>query len=475
MTARVSVATFLDPLLEDELAGSGYAVGPFLDVAEVAHIREAYRAIVPEGDHGLTVDYMRPDRRVMADIAELLAPVWTRHFPEVFFDHRPVFATFVTKHPGEASAMFFHEDRTFVDERFHRAGTLWIPLVDVGPGLVNGGLEVLPGSHRLTTSWSGTNTPELFRPFEAALRSGLQRVAVSAGSALYYDTRTLHASPANLSNEPREAIVCAVAPCAAELIHVVGTSKRHRCVHRVDTRFFLEVHPHAIDQIDPDEYPLIAEFDDDARLTAADIEVTLGLRAPVAEQGGPLIMSGAVVRSPGRVPLRHDDPPLSAADLPVPDGTADVARLGFALTVLSGAAGVVELASRSGLVDPFPGWAEYLRGAIADDRVVTAVVLDPHTKVGVHVPGRAGTRWRVDVVDVAPAAAGVVIGEHEVPLHDGDGLEISAQRDAEVWNNGPGVLVLLIDVAVPSDPWRIWPWKRLRRHRARAAPSPAGE
>jgi ectoine hydroxylase-related dioxygenase (phytanoyl-CoA dioxygenase family) len=272
----ITTTTFRDPVLETEYREQGFVVTPFLDPDEVEWLRAGYRALIPAGDHGLTIDYMRPDRTLMHEIAALVEPVWSRHFPEVLADHRPVFTTFVTKHPGEASTMFLHEDRTFVDEHRFRAGTLWVPLVDVGPALPNGGLEVIPRSHLLTEAWSGTATPELFRRYETYLRERLLPVAVPGGHALYYDTRTLHASPPNLSSAPREAVVCAVAPREAELIHVVATSRRHRRVHRVDETFFLDVHPHAIDDDLDGRYPVIAEFDDDSRLEFDDLVDRLG-------------------------------------------------------------------------------------------------------------------------------------------------------------------------------------------------------
>jgi hypothetical protein len=275
--------TLRDEERQAELAVRGVTVLPFLEPHEVERLRAGYRALAADDDHGLTIDYMRPDRGFMASIAALVAPVWERHFDEVFVDHRPVFATFVVKHPGEASNMFLHEDRTYVDERQHRAGVLWIPLVDVGPGLDNGGLEVIPGSHRLTTAWSGTDTPELFRPFEDHLRERLEPHTVPAGWTAFYDTRLLHASPANRSSEPREALVCAVAPRAADLIHVVATSPTHRKVHRVDEHFFVDVHPHAVERSLDDRYPVIEEFDDASSLTLDDVRAILGEeRAPVS-------------------------------------------------------------------------------------------------------------------------------------------------------------------------------------------------
>jgi hypothetical protein len=74
----------------------------------------------------------------------------------------------------------------------------------------------------------------------------------------------------------REAVVCAVAPRQAELIHVVATSPHHRRVHRVDEQFFLDVHPHAVATGLDDRYPIIEEFDDSSTLSRDDLVAVLG-------------------------------------------------------------------------------------------------------------------------------------------------------------------------------------------------------
>ena len=198
--------TFSDPTLESQYRDLGFVVVPMLDHDEIEEVRAGYRALVPPDDHGLTIDYMRPDRTYMHEILALLGPVWRRHFPRLFVDHRPLLSTFVTKHPGEASSMFLHEDRTMVDETRYRSGTLWVPLVDVGPTLDNGRLQLVPRSHRIDQVLAGTGTPEWYRPYEDYLREQLVDLTVPAGHALYFDTRTLHASPPNLTSTVREAL-----------------------------------------------------------------------------------------------------------------------------------------------------------------------------------------------------------------------------------------------------------------------------
>jgi hypothetical protein len=287
-----------DPALDQALRDDGYVVLPVLPPEAVAWLADAQQRLVPEGDDGLAVDYMRPDRATMRTLWDLVEPVWDEHLSAVFADHQRVMTTFVVKHPGHESGMFLHEDRTYVDERHARAHTLWIPLTDVGPGLENGTLEIVPRSHHLATTLGGSNTPELFRPYERHLRERLVPLDVAAGSAVVYDTRTLHASGPNLSDRPRIALVCAVAPRGEPLIHVRASGPTRRRVHHVTPAFFVEHHPREIEASMPADCPVVREYDDDT-----------GVPSPAtvaAALGGPMPVPDPVVPDDLR---RPEDPP----------------------------------------------------------------------------------------------------------------------------------------------------------------------
>ncbi|HYF46426.1 MAG TPA: phytanoyl-CoA dioxygenase family protein [Acidimicrobiales bacterium] len=254
---------FCDPAVDAAMARDGYVTVPFLSSDEVEEILEGYRRIVPTPDEGvMAFDYMRPDRSAMEAVAGLLAPYWERHLPGLFVDHDVVFSTFVIKPPSADSTMYLHDDRTYVDESRHRSCTVWIPLVDTSPELRNGCLHVVVGSHRIMTAASGTNTPDWIRPFEGYLAAHATPVSVPAGSALVYDTRTVHSSPPNLSDRPRPAIAAAMAPRGAELIHVFADDLHHRRVFAIDKDFFVRWHPRQLERRMPPDYPLIREYDE---------------------------------------------------------------------------------------------------------------------------------------------------------------------------------------------------------------------
>lgn len=160
---------------------------------------------------------------------------------------------------------------------------MWIPLTDVGPGIDNGGLQIIRHSHLLADGWSGTGTPDLIGPFEDRLRASLETPAVAAGSAVYYDSRTLHASPPNRGDTARIAIACGIAPRSADLIHVVGDGRRRR-IYAVDEEFFIRHSPRDLVGGVPDGYEVIEEHDEDPQLTLERIDATIAppVTPPVA-------------------------------------------------------------------------------------------------------------------------------------------------------------------------------------------------
>ncbi|MCB1006529.1 MAG: phytanoyl-CoA dioxygenase family protein, partial [Acidimicrobiales bacterium] len=264
---------FLDPARQAEYDTEGYTTLPLLTPDEVAALLEGYAALVPEADEEhIAFDFTRDDRSVMDGVARLLQPLFAEKVPQHFVDHRAVFWTFVIKPAGPHSEMALHDDRTYVEEQHGRACTVWVPLVDTGPELDNGYLCVVPGSHTVLPAASGTNVPNWFEPYDEYLRERSIGVAVPAGTALIYDSKTLHWSPPNRSDAVRPALAVAVVPAHAPLVHVVGEGLHHRRVYAVDEEFFVRYHPTLVEGGMPDGYELVREYDE-PRVSATPEEV----------------------------------------------------------------------------------------------------------------------------------------------------------------------------------------------------------
>lgn len=453
--------TLVDPEADERLHTHGYATMPVLGPDEVAELRAAYHAIAGGARDGMVVDYTRTDRGAMEAVNALLDPVWERHLGRLFVDHRCVFSTFAVKYPGPSS-MFLHEDRSWVDERRFRSGTLWIPLVDASPERANGCLHVIPGSHRLGVTFSGTNTPDLFRPYERTLERRLEPVPVAAGDGLFYDTRALHSSPDNRSDEPREAIVCSVAPREAGLIHAVGVDARRRRLHRVDRGFFLHHAPQDLERRMPDEYPVIEELDEEIEhLDPALVAEVCGLDRPVCP---------SVLCPPELVATFHDGPRRPSSEFPHRIGGLVPLPVERATAVRSGSG-----ARLDGLTDP-DRWppASLIaplgpRWAVGDPRATdlggsgAAVLLHPNDRLCLRF---GAGRWSRAVLAARVAAAegaGVVGRGFAAHLEVGTEVELDAGEEHVLWNHGPGPLVVAV---VGQDRSRAG-WRGLRALRRR--------
>lgn len=276
MSTSLATAVLLDPELDRDLQTRGFAVTPLLNATEVELLLEFYNGLTQPGDHGLTVEYMRPDRAAMRRIEEVTRSIWERRISSVFADHRVVMTTYVVKHPDERSPMMLHDDRTFVDVRCHRSTSLWIPLHDVGPTIPNGGLQVVPRSHLIGNDWSGHGTSDVVRPHEERLEAYRVDLEVPAGSAAVYDSRLLHGSQANHGPGLRIAVVCAVVPAAAPVVQVLGTEPGRCQLFEVDDRYFVDVHPPDAQVALAERGTLVDQFDVPTHLDWKHIVETIG-------------------------------------------------------------------------------------------------------------------------------------------------------------------------------------------------------
>lgn len=150
--------------------------------------------------------------------------------------HEPFVSGFTSKGRRSGGPVMFHQDWTYTDERVSRPVFLWCPLVDTGPG--NGGLEVVPGSHRWS---SGIRPSRTVPPTEAVavrLRALSRAVELRAGEALVFDPAVLHGSGPNTGDEPRPAFTIAVVPAGSQLLHFHLSDEGALTGYRVQESFF---------------------------------------------------------------------------------------------------------------------------------------------------------------------------------------------------------------------------------------------
>lgn len=240
-------STFVTPELEARFELDGFVVLPLLDALEVEDLRAACFELSGEGT-GFHADVEQADPATRQRIDERLAPVWRRHLPRVLADHRVFMSSFLVKWPGRDSALYLHNDTTYVDEERFRSVAFWVALDDADDELGNGPLQVAPGSHLLADDYRGTNVVPWYRDQEQeeAIRSTMITVPVAAGDVVVMDNRLIHASAANTTDHPRVAVAGAAIPAEADLLHAVDLGGGLVGLLRVDDRFYATNTPQAL-------------------------------------------------------------------------------------------------------------------------------------------------------------------------------------------------------------------------------------
>jgi hypothetical protein len=243
MTTDVAIAPLVvDPDREHQLTQEGYTCFPLLSEGEVAALRDLYAALRPRPGVGFDTDFTHPSPALKAaidvGIREIVAPA----LDALLVDSQLFNVTFVVKWPGGGSEVPLHQDWTYVDERVARGVTIWIPLRDTSPEIGNGPLGIVPRSHLLPAVPRGANTVPWYQAHRDQLDEHRHFEPLTAGSALIFDNRVLHGSPANETAEPRIAVALMAARAEVPLryLHQSGSTVR---AYAIEPSFFVDHSP----------------------------------------------------------------------------------------------------------------------------------------------------------------------------------------------------------------------------------------
>lgn len=227
--------------LRHRLDRDGFAVIDVFDRRQVRAIRRALRRFDLAADHGFFASpahapgpLARSFQDVVTDIAR---PALVRVVP----GYVPFMVAVTSKGRRRGDAVKFHHDWTYTDERTARPIFLWCPLVDTDAG--NGGLSVVPGSHRWTSGIRPSRKLEATESFQEELAARSVPLAVPAGAAIAFDPGLLHGSGPNPTRRARPAITIASAPQGVPLLHFHESVDGSLRGTEVDDRFFT-LHPY---------------------------------------------------------------------------------------------------------------------------------------------------------------------------------------------------------------------------------------
>jgi hypothetical protein len=222
--------TFVDVALERVFRRDGWVVVDLLEATEVAGLARVFASIAGVPEEPIYSSWSQAlDVRAATD--EAIRSVTLPRLRVLLPEWAMVFAGFMAKAVGPATAFPIHQDPTVVDEGRWTPLTFWVPLVEVGPE--TGCMQAIPGSHRLDAS-----PRPAFRPFphqheDARLRPLLRTIPMRAGQVMLSHPALFHASTPNRGAARRVACVGIVVPGDAEV----------RYYRRREDEPVIDVHP----------------------------------------------------------------------------------------------------------------------------------------------------------------------------------------------------------------------------------------
>ena len=230
-----------DDELQKQFERDGYIlVESFLSPREIEDLIQYYdseESDLKEGFHATMHSHMVDLRR---RVNEKISSVFKKHAEKYLLDYRPLLANYTVKEPDEGSFFDFHLDWTMTNERRYISITIWCPLEDVNP--VNGNLWVLKGSHQF--DYTARGEPGMYTYTEHQWPERIDQkyekvaLALKAGTAVIYDHRLFHGSPANRSGKRRLAINQALIPDETMSWHYYRHEDNRIEIFEVDDDFY---------------------------------------------------------------------------------------------------------------------------------------------------------------------------------------------------------------------------------------------
>jgi ectoine hydroxylase-related dioxygenase (phytanoyl-CoA dioxygenase family) len=207
---------FQNTTLEAAIKEHGFYVYENLFSAEqVAQARTLFDALCTvDGRRGFHNTLFEPEAAHRKAVFEGLKPLFDAVVLPLTADYRTLITSFPVKEAQTAEAFGLHQDLTFLDESRYQTLGIWAPLVDTS--VQNGGLQVVPKSHRwLQTIRYAPYMSAPFEPWRKQLTAASLPLTLRAGDAVLYDLATLHYSPPNLTDERRVVMAGVFVPNTA--------------------------------------------------------------------------------------------------------------------------------------------------------------------------------------------------------------------------------------------------------------------
>ncbi|MCB9234517.1 MAG: phytanoyl-CoA dioxygenase family protein [Bacteroidia bacterium] len=209
---------FRDPALQAAFAKDGLVTVPLLSRGEAEDLLAFYQSLPMQSREGFHASMFQPDAALRRAADDQIRAVAAAKTLALLQGYRDLYANFMVKEPGTASAMKVHQDWTYVDESRFTSLAVWFPLLDTSA--TNGGLVFAPGTQRIFNPVRGPGVKCPYEQVDDLLRTEFAReISLKAGEAVIWEHRVVHWSPPNQSDRARVAATIILVPEAAEVFH----------------------------------------------------------------------------------------------------------------------------------------------------------------------------------------------------------------------------------------------------------------
>lgn len=227
---------FKSEKLQQQFNLNGYVVIPFLSETQVQDLRNFFFEKHPQIPDGFYSSSFNADEAHKKSVNEKIESVFSEQVNAHFNQIKKLGSCFLNKQPGKQSEMPIHQDWTMVSEPEFDSVTIWIPLQDVNKK--NGAIQVIDGSHRFSTELRAPTLEAPFKNVQTEMRQDLKLLNMRAGEAFIFSQALLHASPPNLSTEPRIAVTYGLIDEKAQLLFYHKNEEGKLEQYFVDENFF---------------------------------------------------------------------------------------------------------------------------------------------------------------------------------------------------------------------------------------------
>ena len=197
------------------LEQDGYFAEPFLTPDALSACLDVYKNSKQPGGglkyNTLEINSYSHRKQVAQQLNEILEP-YVKPYLE---DYKFIGFNFAIKE-GFGPAFPPHIDDIHVDESKYTAVNIWVPLVDVTEK--NGGLYIVPRSHKLPADIRGIGLPFQYQEHDELIQSRKNALPLSAGDGLFFNGSLIHGSPNNQTPLERPAIIMSLIPKEAQPI-----------------------------------------------------------------------------------------------------------------------------------------------------------------------------------------------------------------------------------------------------------------